>query len=175
MKFQKLSTKIRCHINGALAWRIGRPDSDTKVMSNCVVATHQVFIYIYADCVERKRAHNTTDMASSSREDEEKPGRIERTIKYHLHSLQKLSEADPVVKYARPKPSDDTTELNNIPKNITDDMKETFENACKRMRILRLEIEVIGMISTNILGTLRLWMDTINEAIEGVQSGSESD
>ena len=112
-------------------------------------------------------------MASSSNEDRKKAGRVERTIEYHLHSLRKLSEAEPIVKYARPMPSDDTTELRNIPKNITDDMLQNIENACKRMRILHLEIEVIGMICSNIQGSLMMWMDTINEAIKGVESDSE--
>ena len=105
-------------------------------------------------------------MASSSSNEGAWRTRIEKTIEFHLHSLRRLSNADPKLKYGRPKPSDAMTVNYSLPRNVTDEMLEQFEEAARMMHVIRQELEVIGMICSNIHGSITHWMNTINDAEE---------
>ena len=94
-------------------------------------------------------------------------------MQYHFHALERLSNLDPVTKYARPSPSDATTINYNLPKNIADDMIEQFEGAADRMLVLRLEIELIAQICGNIHGSIQHWMQAIQDAEEEEEEMSE--
>ena len=116
----------------------------------------------FAICINALCA-NVASMASSSENKKEKLTRIEREIQYHFHALERLSNLDPVTKYARPSPSKATTINYNLPTNIADDMIEQFEGAAGKMLVLRQEIQLIALICGNIHGSINHWMQAIKD------------